>query len=162
MLIQKIIRLISILVVLTVPVAISNTALAVDTPAPRYCDEKNLTKEQKAVCIPRVCDPNKLTAAQLESCKACNKLNPHLKNCLQKNVIVRDLNMIVNFLSALVGIVVIGTIIYGGIQYSLAGDNAQLTGAAKQRIINGFTAFFFFLLIYAFLQWVVPGGVFNS
>jgi len=79
--------------------------------------------------------------------------------CLKKNKIVQDINTIVNFLAALVGIVVIGVIILGGIQYSLAGDNSTATGAAKQRIINGLLALVAFIFTYAFLQWLIPGGI---
>ncbi|HEY5550162.1 MAG TPA: hypothetical protein VIK37_03145 [Candidatus Saccharimonadales bacterium] len=76
------------------------------------------------------------------------------------NPIVQDIQVVVNFLSAGVGIVVVGVIILGGIQYSLAGDNPQAVGAAKQRIINGLIALLAFLLTFAFVQWLVPGGVF--
>jgi len=81
------------------------------------------------------------------------------ETCLKKNKIVVDINTIVNFLAALIGIVVIGVIILGGIQYTLAGDNATATGAAKQRIINGLIALVAFIFTFAFLQWLIPGGI---
>jgi hypothetical protein len=87
----------------------------------------------------------------------CNGLTNN--QCLQKNPITKNLNNLVNFLSAGVGIVVIGVIILGGIQYSIAGDNATATGAAKQRIINGLIALAAFLFLFAFLQWLIPGGI---
>ena len=87
----------------------------------------------------------------------CNGLTPN--QCLKNNPITTNLNNIVNFLSAGVGIVVIGTIILGGIQYSVAGDNAAATKAARQRIMNGLIALFAFLFTYAFLQWIIPGGL---
>ena len=77
------------------------------------------------------------------------------------NPIIRNLNTIVNVLSGLVGVVVVGTIILGGIQYAMAGDKAEAVSAAKQRIINGLIALLAFLFIFAFLQWLVPGGVFK-
>lgn len=85
-----------------------------------------------------------------------------LQKCLDTNPIVTDLNVIVNFLSAGVGIVVIATIIIGGIQYSLAGDKAEAVTKAKTRITNGLLALVIYILIFGFLQWVVPGGLFNS
>ncbi len=81
--------------------------------------------------------------------------------CLQKNPIVKDLNIIVGFLSGLVGVVVVGVIIMGGIQYAAAGDKAEAVSAAKKRIINGLTALIAFLFIFAFLQWLIPGGIFK-
>jgi hypothetical protein len=84
-----------------------------------------------------------------------------LKSCIQNDKITKDLLLIVNVLSAGVGIVVIGMIIVGGIQYSIAGNNPQATAAAKQRITNALIALFVFLFIFAFLQWLIPGGLFG-
>ena len=83
------------------------------------------------------------------------------QKCLQDNPIVKDLNIIVGFLSGLVGVVVVGVIILGGIQYSMAGDKAEAVSAAKKRITNGLIALVAFLFIFAFLQWLIPGGVFR-
>lgn len=76
------------------------------------------------------------------------------------NPIVKDINLVVNFLSIGVGVVVIAMIIIGGIQYSIAGDNPQAVSAAKQRIINALIALVAYLFIFSFLQWLIPGGVF--
>lgn len=84
-----------------------------------------------------------------------------LKQCVQTNKITQDLQTIVNVLSAGVGLVIIGMIILGGIQYSIAGDNPQATAAAKQRITNALIALFAYLFIFAFLQWLIPGGLFG-
>lgn len=79
---------------------------------------------------------------------------------LKSNPIVKDIQMFVNFLSAGVGIVVVGVIILGGIQYMTSGDNPQALTAAKQRITNGLIALAAFLFTFAFLQWLIPGGIF--
>ena len=84
-----------------------------------------------------------------------------INKCLAANPITYRINQIINFLSVGVGIVVTGVIILGGIQYILAGDNATALAAARQRIINGLIALAAFLFMYAFLQWLVPGGVFK-
>jgi hypothetical protein len=84
-----------------------------------------------------------------------------LNKCVKNNKLVTDLNELVNFLSAGVGIFVTATIIIGGIQYSMAGDNAEAVTKAKHRIMNGLVALVAFLLAYAFLQWLIPGGVFS-
>src|SRR4051812_3857847 len=94
----------------------------------------------------------------------CNKKNPtsaDLSNCLQTNPIVKDLNLIINFLSAGVGIVVVAIIILGGIQYSAAGGSPDATAKAKQRILNGLIALLAYIFIFAFLQWLIPGGIFS-
>lgn len=66
----------------------------------------------------------------------------------------------INFLSALVGIAVVGSIVLGGIQYTTAGADPQKVSGAKNRIFNALIALFAYLFIYAFLQWLVPGGLF--
>jgi len=65
----------------------------------------------------------------------------------------------IRILSGLVGVVVVIMITVGGIQYSTARDNPQATAAAKGRIVNAVLALVLYLFIFAFLQWLVPGGV---
>lgn len=65
----------------------------------------------------------------------------------------------VNFMSGLVGLVVVISIIYAGIQYSAAGNDPQKVAAAKQRIYNSIFALIAFLFIFVFIQWLIPGGV---
>jgi hypothetical protein len=114
-------------------------------PAPLQRLENNSTSPQT---VPS--DPN---------CN--NSSDAGVQKCIDNNQITKDINLVVNFLSAGVGIIVIGVIILGGIQYSLAGDNSTATGAAKQRIINGLIALFVFIFAFTFLQWLIPGGVFK-
>ena len=77
------------------------------------------------------------------------------------NPIIRDLESLINFLSIGVGVVVITVIIIGGIQYMTAGGNPQAVSAAKSRIINALIALVAFIFTFAFLQWLVPGGIFG-
>lgn len=73
--------------------------------------------------------------------------------------IVRYILFFTNILSALVGIVVVAVIIVAGIQYTTSAGDPQAAAAAKKRISNAILALIAFGLTYAFLQWVVPGGV---
>lgn len=66
-----------------------------------------------------------------------------------------------NYLAGVVGLVVTVSIVVAGTQYASAGDDAKKVEAAKQRIANAVLSLLSFLLLYAFLQWVVPGGFFN-
>jgi flagellar basal body-associated protein FliL len=103
-----------------------------------------------------------LSPSEVASCQACSQKNPtpaELSNCLKKNPIVNDLNIAVNFLSAGAGIIIIGSIIVAGIQYSFAGSNANEVSAAKNRIRDALIALFAFFFIWGFLQWLIPGGV---
>ena len=80
---------------------------------------------------------------------------------LSSNPIVNDIAVIVNFLSAGVGIVIVGVIIMGGIQYAMAGDSPEAVNKAKQRITNALIALVAFIFMFAFVQWLVPGGIFK-
>lgn len=73
--------------------------------------------------------------------------------------IVRYLVIIINTLSALAGIAIIGSIVYGGIQYSASGSDPQKVGAAKDRIRNAFIALILFIFGYAIVNYLVPGGI---
>lgn len=79
-------------------------------------------------------------------------------NC---DLIAAYINPIINILSGLVGIVVVIGIITGAIQFSLSAGNPQKAAKAKQRMINSGVAIVAFAFLYAFLQWIVPGGIFN-
>ena len=82
------------------------------------------------------------------------------------NPIVNDINLVVTFLSAAVGVVILGSLIWGGIQYMTAGSDVGQQGkpsqvaAAKHRITNSLIALLVYLLTFSFLQWLVPGGIF--
>jgi hypothetical protein len=71
------------------------------------------------------------------------------------------LTLFINFLSAIVGIIVVGSIIWAGIQYSSASADPQKVSAAKNRIKNAVLALVAYLFIYAFLNYLIPGGLFK-
>ncbi len=66
----------------------------------------------------------------------------------------------INFLSAIAGIIVVGSIVWGAIQYTTAGSDPQKVSAAKNRIFNAVIALMAYIFIFSFLQWLVPGGIF--
>ena len=82
------------------------------------------------------------------------------KDCIDSNPITQWIQFFINLLSVVIlagGSVMIA---WAGIQYMSARDNAQAVQDAKNKIWNvvyGLLAYFF---LYAFLQWLVPGGVF--
>jgi hypothetical protein len=63
-----------------------------------------------------------------------------------------------NFLGAIVGLVVTISIVFGGIQYASSADDPNKVAAAKSRIVNAVIALVAFLFMYGFLQWIIPGG----
>jgi hypothetical protein len=117
------------------------------------------------ICSSQGCDdgtvaPTTPNLTKNPNCKTTTTSDA-LKKCVQTDQITKDLQIIVNVLSAGVGIIVIAMIIVGGIQYSIAGDNATATAAARQRITNALIALAAYLFVFAFLQWLIPGGIFG-
>ena len=73
--------------------------------------------------------------------------------------IIKYLVMFINVLSAIAGIVIVGSIVAAGIQYSSGGSEPHKISAAKNRIRNAIIALLFFLFGYALLNYLIPGGV---
>lgn len=86
----------------------------------------------------------------------CSGLTLTKDNC----GIVGYIVMFINVLSAAVGVVIVIMIAVGGIQYTTSRDDPQMVNVAKQRIQNAVLALVFYLFAFAFLQWLVPGGIF--
>lgn len=68
---------------------------------------------------------------------------------------------IMRFLSALVGVVVVGAIIVGGIAYSSAGDDKGQIAKAIDIIRNAIIGLLLFIGMAAILNALVPGGLFG-
>jgi len=67
---------------------------------------------------------------------------------------------VVDVMGAITGIVIVLSIIAGGIQYMTARDNSSQVAAAKNRIMMSILALVLFIFTYTILQWLVPGGIF--
>ena len=94
-------------------------------------------------------------ATEVNDCNADSVDGLNSGNC----GIIKYLNMFIDILSGLVVVIIIGVIIVGGIQYSASGGDAQAVAAAKKRISNALLALVVYSFTYAFLQWIIPGGL---
>lgn len=83
-----------------------------------------------------------------------------LQACLKKNPLVNTLNAVINFVGVGVGVIVVIMVLIGGIQYITAGSNPQAVSAAKKKILNAIVALIAYVLLFSFMQWLLPGGVF--
>jgi hypothetical protein len=70
------------------------------------------------------------------------------------------LKTFINLFSAVIGVGAVIMIIFAGIQYSAARDNPQAIQAAKQKIYNVLIGLGAFIFLWAFMQWLIPGGAF--
>lgn len=77
----------------------------------------------------------------------------------QGNAIMDSLFGIIRFLSDGVGLVVVGSIIVGGIQYSASRGDPQATALAINRIRSSLIALLIYIFAYAFLNYILPGFV---
>lgn len=76
------------------------------------------------------------------------------------NPVLDMLFALLRFVSAGVGLVVIGSIIWAGIQYSTSRGNPQSTEAAIKRVTNAVIALMIYIFSFAILNFLVPGGLF--
>lgn len=67
----------------------------------------------------------------------------------------------IRLLSVIVGLVVAGSLVFGGVEYAASSGDPQKTSAAKARITNTLIAFLVYAFMFAFLNFLVPGGLFN-
>ena len=69
------------------------------------------------------------------------------------------LNMILVVVTTGVGIAAVGSIVFAGILYITAKDNAGQVSKAKTMIMNTVIGIIAYILMWAFLEWIIPGGV---
>lgn len=82
--------------------------------------------------------------------------------CQGKGNPIADIGFaIIRFLSFGVGLVVVVSIILAGIQYTTSEGNPEKTMAAKFRIRDALVALVVYIFIFAILQYLIPGGIFN-
>jgi len=135
---------------------LGGTVIPAGQPMPTFT-RQNQPQDNKNPSSNPPADPN-ITNAQREELANCDlNKNP---NCLNNNPITKYILLTINFLTVGVGVVVTIMIIIGGIQYASAGANPQQIQAAKSRISNAIIALLAYLFLFAFLQWLVPGGLF--
>lgn len=76
------------------------------------------------------------------------------------NPIVDIAFAIFRFLSAGIGLIVIGSIIVAGLQYTTSRGNPQATQASIKRISSSIVALLIFIFIFTIANFLVPGGMF--
>jgi len=73
--------------------------------------------------------------------------------------IVFYLKLVLKLLAGLIGAIIILVLVIAGLQYILsAGDPARVK-SAKGRIVNAMTALVLYMMMFAILNFLVPGGI---
>lgn len=98
---------------------------------------------------------------ELDGCKVETSIIP-VDCSTGGNPIWGLLLMAINILTAGIGIVAVGGIIYASILWTTAEDkNAQIV-KSKETIFNVVVGLVAFALLWSFLQFLIPGGIFKG
>jgi hypothetical protein len=81
---------------------------------------------------------------------------------LNKNGIWALLLIVINVMTAGVGVLAVGGIVYGSILYTTAEDKADQVNKAVDIIRNVIIGLVSFALMWALLNFIIPGGVFSA
>jgi hypothetical protein len=73
--------------------------------------------------------------------------------------ILAYLALILSVLSKLVGAVIVLMLVVAGIQYITSMGDPGAIKDAKNKIVNAITALVLFLMMYAILNFLIPGGI---
>lgn len=73
------------------------------------------------------------------------------------NAILDMLFAFIRFLSAGAGLFIIGSLVLGGIQYTISRSDPQATAAALNRIRSVLVALLIYIFAYAILNYLIPG-----
>lgn len=84
-----------------------------------------------------------------------------IDNCTGSDGIQSILLLAINILSVGVGIVAVGSLVYGAILYGTGGGDVAKTSRAIKLMINVAVGLILYALMYSFLQFLIPGGIFN-
>ncbi len=77
------------------------------------------------------------------------------------DIVQKYINPTINLLSISFGLLATISIILGGIQYAASEGDPQNVTKAKSRIKNTIIAIVAYFFLFAFLQFLIPGGLFN-
>jgi hypothetical protein len=86
---------------------------------------------------------------------------PSSCNITKCDLVTQYIQPIINLLAGVVGIIVVISLILGGIEYSTSEGDPQKSAKAKRRIANTLFALLAFFFLYAFLQFLIPNGLFS-
>jgi len=75
------------------------------------------------------------------------------------NFVNKYINPAIVLLSAIIGVAAVINIIMAGIQYASSADDPGAVSKAKQRIFNTVVGLVAYAFLFAFLNYLVPGGI---
>lgn len=111
-----------------------------------------------------------VAAAPLASALTCGGAQTSIVQCDQtsqgadakNNGVWGVLLIVLNILTAGVGIAAVGGIVYGAIMYTSAGDSTEQTKKAIEIIKNVVIGVIAYGLMFLVLNYLIPGGIFEG
>lgn len=91
-----------------------------------------------------------------DACESADK-----KKGGSSNPIIAIALQIISWLTAMVSVVVVGAIVYGGILYMSARDNSGQTQKAITIIVDAIIGLLLLVGLFLIINFIVPGGLFN-
>jgi hypothetical protein len=126
------------------------------------------TGQPPAQSIKDTCGSYPANSSNLDACQSAWGAAAHVDpavygacNASRCDFIAKYINPAINLFSLLFGLVAVISLILGGIQYSASQGDPQKAAAAKSRLSNTIIAIFAYIFLYAFLQFLIPGGAFH-
>ncbi len=108
------------------------------------------------------------TSSTGSSKDGCENLTTNIINCegtgedgIEGTGLWNLLLTAINILSAGIGVAAVGGVVYAAVLYSSAGANADNIKKAKGMFVNIGIGIVAYLLMYSFLNYLIPGGLFN-
>lgn len=89
----------------------------------------------------------------------CGDVGPD--NAGNQDGIINILKLGLRIFTAGVGVVAVAAFVYAGIVYASAGDDSGKVTQAKTIIFNAVIGIGAYAFLAVFLNWLIPGGVFN-
>ena len=150
--------IITAIIVLVSTLLIGLNVLAASSPTCTPPPSAKGTTDIQHYCVPD-CASNTGSSQTNTGCVNVNVAQCNGSNC---DLIKAYVNPAINIASGLVGILVVIGLLSGAVQYSASGGNPQAATKAKSRMSNAVIALIAFAFLYALLQWLIPGGIFNG
>lgn len=77
------------------------------------------------------------------------------------DLINKYVNPLISLLTAVVGVVAVASIIYGGIMYATSTGDPQKAAKARGHLVKTVLGLVGYVFFYAFIQFLIPGGILN-
>jgi hypothetical protein len=133
----------------TVMITPSHVYAADDTAAKDHTCKAGEKPDPANPCVPSADDVKNTPDAAAKTCSG--------NDC--SGLISKYINPFIKLLSGLVGILVTMGFATGGVQIASAGGDPSKVVAGRKRITNAIIALLAYLFLFAFLQWLLPGGI---